>query len=126
MITTKAAAIHTFLSGFGLTAYAAASVPSNAEYPYLTYELTVGSWMDGSVSLPVNLWYRTTGEAVLNSKVQEISDKIGMGGCQVDCDGGSIWVLRGTPFAQSLSADADDNTVKRRYVNLELQFNTAD
>jgi len=36
---TKAAALHQFFSGFGMDAYTDSSVPDDAVFPYLTYEL---------------------------------------------------------------------------------------
>lgn len=41
---TKAAALHSFFSGFGLTAYEENSVPDDAVFPYITYSLTTDSF----------------------------------------------------------------------------------
>ena len=54
-MTTKAATVHSFLAGFGIPAYAATSVPDDAEFPYLTYYLVDGAWGDAAIpaaSLP--------------------------------------------------------------------------
>lgn len=124
-MTTKAAAIHAFLAGFGIPAYAAASVPDDAVEPYLTYSLITGAWGDGEMAMEVNLWYYGDGEVAPNAKVQEISDSVGLGGALLPCDGGGIWVKRGSPFCQSMG-DSADNKVKRRYINLTLEFITQD
>lgn len=122
--TTAEAAVYQFLSGFGIPAYASTSVPTGAKFPYLTYDLTVGDWMGGDVSVPVNVWYRTDSEAAPNAKVREIHDAIGMGGVIVPCDGGALWIKRGSPWAQSVLAGGEDEKIKRRYVNLDIDYMT--
>ena len=118
----EAQAVQDFLGGFGIPAYAETSVPSDAEYPYLTYGLVVGSWLDaGDTSVQVNLWYYTESEAVPNAKVREIAEAIGMGGVCLPCDGGFVWVKRGSPFAQSVAEENDK--IKRRYINIDLEYN---
>lgn len=122
---TKEAALQAFFERF-LPSYAAASVPSGepgVEMPYLTYELITGAWEEGPVSLTVNLWYYTTSEATPNAKAREISEAIGPGGVQVPCDGGTIWLTRGSPWCQSLRDDADP-LIKRRYINITANYNT--
>lgn len=120
---TKAAALQQFFSSFGITAYASSSVPDDAAFPWLTYDLSTSAWDDGNVSLTVNLWYYTTSEATPNAKAQEISDSIGRGGAIVPCDGGYIRLLRGNPFCQSLHDDSD-SMIKRRYMNITARYYT--
>jgi hypothetical protein len=126
MSRTKAAAVYSFLSGFGIPAYASASVPSDAEFPYLTYDFVSASFGDGQNALTVNVWYRTDSEAVLNAKAEEISIAVGRGGRVVPCDGGAVWITKGSPFCQAVNANADDEKVKRRYINLNIEFLTND
>ena len=121
---TKAAALHSFFSGFGLTAYDAAVVPDDAEFPYLTYTQVIDSW-GNPVSLTVNLWYLRTIEnqvsgATLNAKVQEIEDALPR---YVPYDGGAILLQAGSPFSQSLSDDTDAN-IRRRYINITAEYLT--
>lgn len=123
LVSTKAAAVQAFLSGFSLPAYAAASVPDDASMPYLTYSLPVGAFVDGETSMQVDLWYYGDGEKAPNAKVQEISDAIGLGGVMLTCDEGGIWVKRGSPFAQAVT-DSTDDKVKRRYLNVDLEYIT--
>lgn len=120
---TKAAALYQFFSGFGMPAYAASSVPDDVVFPYLTYELTTSAWDGGEVGLTVNLWFYTTSEAVPNAKAQELSDAIGYGGVTLPCDGGFIWLKRGSPWCQSLRDDTDKN-IKRRYINVTAEYMT--
>lgn len=121
-MSTKGAAIHTLLSSFGIPAYPVTSVPDDAAMPYLTYTLVTGAWGDGEVDLAVDVWYRTESEAAPNAMVEEISEAIGLGGVILGCDGGAAWVKRGEPFAQVVP-DVD-NGVKRRLVNLVVEYET--
>lgn len=123
-MSTKAAAIQGFLSGFGIPAYAAASVPDDASEPYLTYNLVDGAWGDAEQAMQVDIWYYGDGEAALNAKVQEISNAIGLSGVLLRCDAGCIWVKRGSPFAQAVTESTDDR-MKRRYVNIDLEYFTS-
>lgn len=123
---TPDAAIYQFLSGFGIPAYAASSVPDQAAFPYLTYDLVVGEWMQAEVNMPVNVWYRTDSEATPNAKVREIGAAIGMGGVTLPCDGGMVWVKKGSPWAQAMTIEGEDEKVKRRYININLEYLTID
>jgi hypothetical protein len=123
-MSTKAAAIYRLLNDFGIPAYASSAVPEDAEFPYITYDLVVGAWDTGEISLPFNVWYRTDSEAEPNAKVQEISERIGIGGVFLLCDGGAMWIKRGEPWCQSMT-DTDDK-IKRRYLNLTIEFATTD
>ena len=121
---TPEAAIYTFLSGFSIPAYASSSVPDQAEFPYITYDLVVGEWGEPEVNMPVNIWYRTESEAQPNAKVREISRALGMGGVTLPCDGGMLWLKKGSPWAQAMTVDGEDEKVKRRYVNINIEFLT--
>ena len=119
---TKDKAIHSFLNQF-LPFYAASSVPEDVVFPYGTYALPLGALDSGEVSMTVNLWFYTESEAIPNAKAQELSDAIGFGGKVLPCDGGYIWIKRGSPFSQSQS-DADNNNVKLRYINVTVEYLT--
>lgn len=119
---TKGAALQSFFSQF-MDAYAASSVPNDVTFPYLTYELTTSSWDGGEVGLTVNLWFYTTREDVPNKKAQELSDAIGYGGVTLACDGGFIWLKRGSPWCQNITDDSD-KLIKRRYINVTAEYLT--
>ena len=116
----KEAALQAFFSQF-MDAYAASAVPEDVTFPYLTYELITSAWDGGEVGLTVNMWFYTTGEAVPNAKAQEFSDAIGYGGVTLPCDGGFIWLKRGSPWCQNLQDDTDPN-IKRRYINVTAEY----
>ena len=119
---TKGAALQAFFSQF-MDAYAASAVPDDVTFPYRTYELITSAWDGGEVGLTVNLWFYTTSEAVPNAKAQELSDAIGYGGVTLPCDGGFIWLKRGSPWCQNLQDDTDPN-IKRRYINVTAEYMT--
>ena len=121
---TKAAAIYQFWSGFGLTAYEENTVPTDAVFPYITYQLVTDSF-DHEVPVTASLWYRSESWTTINAKTEEISQTISSGGKIIPCDGGAIWLKRGQPFAQSMGDESDD-LIKRKYLNITAEFMTAD
>lgn len=118
---TKTAAIHRFFSSF-LPSYPASSVSAEHEVEYLTYELPVGSIDDGELSITVNLWFYTDSEERPYAMAQALSEAIGRGGRMLPCDGGYVWLKRGSPWCQNLS----DGDYKRRYINVSVEYLTAD
>ena len=119
---TKGAVLQEFFGRF-LTAYAATSVPEDVVFPYLTYETVVDALDGGEVSLSVNLWFYTESEAIPNAKANQISEAIGAGGITLPCDGGFIWIKRGSPWCQSLADDTAPG-IKRRYLNVAVEYLT--
>ena len=121
---TKAAAIYQFWNSFGLTAYEENTVPTDAVFPYITYQLVTDSF-DREVPATASLWYRNESWTAINAKTEEISQKISRGGKIISCDDGAIWLKRGQPFAQNMGDESDD-LIKRKYLNITAEFMTAD
>ena len=124
---TKEAALHYFWSSFGWAAYEANSVPTgdNApKFPYITYTVATDS-IERTVALTADLWYRGTSWAVVNDLAKRISEAISGGGKIISCDGGCMWISRESPFAQNMS-DPNDNLIKRKHINISVEFMTAD
>lgn len=119
---TKDKALQAWFERF-FDAYPASNVPDDVTFPYLTYELITGAFDGGEIGLTVNVWYYTESEAVPNAKVQEISNAIGMGGSVIPCDGGYIWIKRGSPWCQNIAED-DEPNIKRRYLNITVEYLT--
>lgn len=119
---TKDKALHWWFSKF-MTAYPVTSVPDDVVFPYLTYEPVFDSWSGGEVSLTVNLWFHTESEAIPNAMADGMSRLIGLGGVTIPCDGGYIWLKRGTPWCTSLN-DETSPSVKRRYLNVTADYLT--
>ena len=120
---TKEAAIYQFWSSFGLTAYEENTVPEDAAFPYVTYQLVTDSF-DREVAAAASLWYRGESWTAINAKTEEISAHIGLGGKIIKCDGGRIWIKRGQPFAQNMGDESDD-LIKRKYLNVKIEYFTA-
>lgn len=124
---TKTAAIYDFWAGFGLRAFEENSVPTGKdapEFPYITYQLITDSF-GIVVAMTASLWYRDSSWVKANAKADEISEAIGYGGNVILCDGGSIWIKRGRPFAQRMG-DASNKKIKRIYINVEAEYFSRD
>lgn len=121
---TKASALYNFWSGFGLTAYEENTVPTDAKFPYITYQVVTDSF-GSEVALTASVWYRGTSWVEANAKAEEISRAINRGGKTIPVDGGVLWLKRGTPFSQSMGDETDD-LIKRKYLNITAEFLTAD
>lgn len=121
---TKEAAIYQFWNSFGLTAYEENTVPDDATFPYITYQLVTDSF-GSEVPASASLWYRSESWMEINVKTYEISHRIDRGGKMIACDGGAIWLKRGKPFAQNMGDESDD-LIKRKYLNITAEFITAD
>ena len=121
---TKAAVMYQFWNSFGMMAYEENSVPDEAQFPYITYQLVTDSF-DREIPLTASIWYRSESWAGINAKTEEISKKISRGGKIIPCDGGAIWLKRGQPFAQNMRDESDD-LIKRKYLNITAEFMAAD
>lgn len=121
---TPEAAIYRFMNRFGIPAYPSSSVPDQTEraFPYITYDLVVGTWDSGTSSMVANVWYRTESEAEPNQKVREIGRAIGLGGVTLPCDDGMLWLRRGRPWSQALVIGEEDAMVKRRYLIIDIEY----
>lgn len=116
-------ALQKFWGGFGLAAYDENTVPDGAALPYLTYEASQ-DYFGNDLSQAASVWYRSTSWAEATEKADEISKRIGAGGIMIQCDGGGLWIKRGTPWAQRMS-DSSDDMIRRIYLNYEIEFITA-
>ena len=119
---TPEATLYEFFNSFGIPAYPSSSVPDRATFPRITYDLVMDGWLGGEQNIPVNVWYRTESEAEPNAKVREMRDAIGPNGKYVTCDGGALWIKRGMPWAQAMVVEGEDEQVKRRYVNVNVEY----
>lgn len=128
---TKEQALFEFWNSFGIQAFEENSVLTGEEapkFPYITYQVVIDNF-DNQVPLTASLWDRNKNgySALLENsiKLEEISRRFGRGGVFLDCDGGKIWLKRGTPFAQNMGDDTD-NLIKRKYLNITAEYFTAD
>lgn len=121
-MATKAAALQAWLEGFGLPVYRDSAVPGEAAMPYITYGLPTAAF-GTQCNSEVNLWYRTSSEAAPNAKAEEVARALGLSGVLLPCDGGGMWVMQGEPFCNAMADE--DNAVKRRIINLTIEYMTS-
>lgn len=123
---TAEQAIHQFWSMFGLTAYEENAVPTGDDapnFPYITYSVAISGFNEEN-QLSASIWTRSTSWVTANNMADAIMKYIGLGGKILKCDGGAIWIKRGTPFSQSMG-DPSDSLIKRKYINITAEFLTA-
>ena len=110
-------ALNTYLNGFGLDAYAEDSVPDNAEFPYITYSVVNPEWQQKATFF-VRVWYRSTSNADLLEKADQILNDIGEGR-RIPYNGGMVALWPESPTAQVM-VDLNDRSVRYAYINLSL------
>lgn len=118
------AALNQFWNGFGWKAYEENTVPENAfadRDHYITYS-AADAGFDEPVMLTASLWSRSKSWTDAVEKAQQIMNYIGLGGVLVAYTGGKLWIKRGVPFSQRMSDE--DPTVRRIYINVEVEFFT--
>ena len=109
-----AQAMYDFVSGFSLPAYTVGSVPKDVTVPYLTYPLTEPEW-NQKATWYIQGWYRTTSNAELTAKADEIISAIGTG-VTIKTDSGYLVIYPETPLVQ-LMVDGDYRSF---YINLSI------
>lgn len=132
---TANGAFYNFFAGFDIPVYEESTcldekempeMPETTEsrFPYMTYSADFGSWNSGETSVVVNLWYRDGRDWLeCDAKSNEILRAIGFGGITLECDDGLIWLKYGSPLKQNMR-DAQDDKIRRKYINLSAEFLT--
>lgn len=110
-------ALDTYLNGFGLDAYAEDSVPDDAEFPYITYRVVDPEWHQ-KVTFFIRVWFRSTSNADLLEKADEITGDIGEGK-RLPFEGGLLMLWAESPKVQVM-VDPNDRMVRYAYINLSL------
>lgn len=120
---TKEAAIFQFWGQF-LPAYEENIVPTGKDapkFPYITYQVVIDNF-DSEVPMTASVWDESTSWSNINRIVNNISETIG-DGLFIKCDGGKIWIKKGTPFAQNMGDESND-LIRRKYLNITAEFLT--
>lgn len=115
---TKVATLHSFFESF-LKSYESNTVPDDAQFPYLTYDLASDGF-GSAVQMNVSLWYRSTSWVDINNMTERIYEKVAHG-ILLKCDGGGILVRSDTPFAQNMG-DPSDNMIRRKFIRLIVEY----
>lgn len=120
----KSQALQAFWENFKIPAYDELTVPDNAAFPYITYNVKTDSI--GNICLmSASIWYRSTSWKEVSDKAEEIAEYIvKMTPPSIEIDNGRLYISKGTPFAQRMSEPSDD-MVRRIYININAEFLTA-
>ena len=120
---TKGQAIQKFWESFGIPAYDETSVPDDAPFPYITYQVHTSS-LDGLCITNASIWYKSYSWKEISEKTEEISKAIAqMNPPSVKIDGGRLYITKGVPFAQRMREESDD-TIRRMLLNINYEFLT--
>lgn len=115
----RAQCLNNFWNSFYIQAYDSNTVPQNAAYPRITYEVSLSDF-NAPVLLTASIWYNSTSWAQISQKADEIETAIGKGGITLPYDNGLLWIVKGTPFSQRMS-DEDPN-IRRIVINIEAEY----
>ncbi len=114
----SAQVIHSFWASFGWETYDENSVPDDAGFPRLTYDI-VKSELDDKTTMSANLFNKSSSWATLEEKAKQIEDYIGKGGKLFKYDGGGVWITKATPFSRRTS---ESDTVKQIVININAEY----
>ena len=118
----KSQAINNFWNSFGVPAYDENSVPQDATYPRITYNVATGS-LEDIINMTASLWYRSSSWKDIALKSTEIEYTLGIhGGVVLPLDEGKLWIAKGVPFSQRMS-DPDDS-IRRIVLNVQAEYLT--
>lgn len=111
-------ALYQFFGGFGLSAYAEDSVPTEAAPPYITVQLIVPQALAPTQGFYVRVWDRSWSFERLAATVDAIDAAIGAGAV-VPTEGGAVWIYKDDPFMQYMPFPGDD-TLKCAYLRMKI------
>ncbi len=113
-------ALHGFFSRFA-DAWAEGCAPDDAQFPYITYPLTVPGELE-TVTFYARIWYRSRQYEAVAALADAIDAAIGPG-CRVPTEGGgAIWIYKGDRFMQTAPVEKDPD-LKCVYLSLALAAN---
>lgn len=119
----KVETIHAFWAGFGWEAYDEGTVPDDAGYPRITYNIATDE-LGNPIAMWASLWDRSTSWSRIDQKVEEIAVAIkNMHPPAIKFDDGRVFITKGVPFAQRM-VDEDD-MVRRVYLNITVEYFSA-
>lgn len=114
----NAQALNAFWNSFGVPAYDENTVPDNAPYPRITYDVVCGTF-GNAVTSSAQIWDYSKSWANVESIKQAIKlDLLGGGHTQMTDDGG-IWITPGSPFMQRVAGEND--MIRRILINIDVE-----
>lgn len=99
-----------------MNSYLNDTVPINAPFPYLTYELLDGEYSD-NLLMTVRIYDKSTSVKTLNEYVDKLEGYIGNNLVEVN-ENNYFTVYKGSPFAQYFN-DVEGG-IKSVYINLQI------
>lgn len=112
-------ALNQFWNSFDIPAYDVNTVPDDAPFPRITYEVTVNEF-GIPTTIYGSIWLRDTGWGKITTYAHRIDSRLSEGGQTIAFEHGMIWLKKGTPFLQRMS-DPDD-TIRRILINIEIEY----
>ena len=109
-----AEALNQFVGGFSLPAYNPESVPRDVTAPYLTYPLIEPEW-NQKATFYIQGWYRSTSNAELTAKADEIIKAVGTG-VTIPTASGYLVIYPETPLVQMMV----DGDFRSFYISLSI------
>lgn len=114
-----AQALSTYYNSFGIEAYHEMTVPDDAQYPYITYNLQQNTLGEHGTHY-VQVFDRSTSNASIIAMADKITKDIGTGK-MLECEGGYVCLRPGFPLVQILVDEQSGGpTVRRAYINLQI------
>lgn len=102
-----------------LPAYIENQVPSDAEYPYITYTVSYANEFEDNL-IQCRIWTKSDTTFEVRKYADQIAENVGNGVLFKCREGGKMWVKAGTPFIQFITDE--DITIKSAYINLNTNF----
>lgn len=119
----KAQAVHNFWSSFDLRAYDENTLPTDMQFPYITYNVATDS-IDYNVEMTGNLWYKSNTWSEISQKAEEIAKAVECTDKRIEkIDNGYAWFKKGSPFASRMN-DPNDPQIRRMVINLTVEYLT--
>lgn len=113
-----AKSIYNFLSPIA-PAFLENSVPAGTPFPYITYSLNSEDWFNEGL-MQVRIWTKSSSLVQVSDLTDKLEDIIGNGIAVKLVGGGTIYIYKGSPFAQFVSDD--DISIKTVYINLNYKL----
>ena len=119
----KAQAINRFWNQF-LPAYDVYTVPSDAEFPYITYSVSTDS-IGNPILMNASLWFYSDSWEAISVLTETIARYITqMNPPALKIDDGRLYIAKGTPFAQRMD-DPSDKNIRRMVLQIQVEYLTA-
>lgn len=117
----KQQAYNSFWGQFGVSAYEENTVPENASFPYITYQVLTDDYTN--VILPTaSIWDRSTSWQRVDELSNEIAETISRMNT-IKLDDGRMFITKGSPFSQHMMEEGD-SSIRRNVLTIGVQFLT--